>query len=121
MVLSVTLTANGGKGGGSMSARSTAGAATGGAAGTGASNANLIAQAGSPGMNGILDSNSIQVSGAGGSSPMGTGAPGSQTNAAGAAGTGFGAGGAGGTAVQNTTDKAGGAGTAGAWIVYEYT
>ena len=122
LALSVTLTAAGGGGGASMAAASFASYAAGGFAGTGASNANLSTQGNTPGENGSRDSASQQVSGSGGSSPMGSGGQAIfNTSATGNAGTGDGAGGGGGNASSSTADKAGGAGTAGAWIIYEYT
>jgi hypothetical protein len=123
LALSATLTANGGKGGNSMSAASFASMAAGGAAGTGASNANLSTQGNTPGENGIRDSATQQVSGAGGSSPLGSGGTAIfNSSAVGNAGIGDGAGGGGANATDaGNTDRAGGAGTVGVWIIYEYT
>jgi hypothetical protein len=121
-IVSVSVTANGGSGGQSMAAANFASYAAGGAAGTGTSNANLSSQGNTPGENGSRDSATQQCSGSGGSSPLGSGGTAIfNTSAVGNPGLGLGAGGGGANATDaGGVDRAGGAGTAGGWLVFEY-
>lgn len=119
------LTAGGGVGGIGSGA---AGAAprlsgAGSAGGTASGSANLFASRGENGTTEILTVNTIAISGAGGSTLYGSGGIGAATLtvAAGNAGTGFGSGGSGGACIQSQTQRAGGAGTAGLCIIWEYS
>jgi hypothetical protein len=78
-------------------------------------------QAGQPGM-GTIPSGAygFPFGGAGGSSPYGSGGASSNVGSNGLPATGYGAGGAG-ASQQGTVPKVGGAGSAGCWIVREYS
>lgn len=109
-------TANGGVGGSSTAPASSA-TVIGGAGGAAADgDTNIQGQSGGGGMR---SSTTIALPGEGGSTPYGNGARG-KNNAAVNASTGYGAGGAGAASTTGGSDRAGGDGTAGLVIVYEY-
>jgi hypothetical protein len=114
------ITANGGTGGSYTAGSETNKFAAGGAGGTAGSGGDLMV-AGQPGEAGMtFSSATLASSGNGGSSPFGGGGKGRvNATAAGIAGTGYGAGGGGACAIANTAN-AGGAGTAGVIIIWEY-
>lgn len=117
------ITCNAGTGGSSVAAGNTVVQIGGGAGGTATGgDINITGQAGHPG---VRNGNTYQFGGAGGNSPMGFGMGGPQvftaTAIAGKAATGYGAGGGGAAADDSGTDQAGGAGTSGLVIVYEYS
>lgn len=122
-VPSVILSCAGGQGGLSMAAASFASYARGGAAGIGATNANISSNGSSNGDYGARDSASQHIAGGGGSSPLGKGADQIQgVSSNGNAGAGFGAGGGGGNATDaGGANRTGGDGTAGCWIIYEFS
>lgn len=113
-----TYTANGGGGGAGQTAGTAAAIANAGTPGAVGTNGD-INRAGDPGNPGIRMSGTVGVSGAGGSSQFGGAGASLTTAGAGNAGTGYGAGGGGGLSTANTA-RAGGAGTAGIIIIYEY-
>lgn len=119
VVSGVTVTAKGGLGGVGMATGLTLLTVAGGA-GVVPTNGDLNVP-GSPGEHGTRLSGILGNSGGGGSNPLGSGGVGKSvaTGGAGAAGTGFGGGGGGGCSISAAVT--GGAGTAGAMIIDEYT
>lgn len=112
-------TANGGSGGSGMIAESGNRVTSGGAGGTAASGDINIA--GEAGTFGRVSSGWANQDGGGGGSRFGNGGRNNTGGAAtGSAGTGYGAGGSGGYDQAVSVNRAGGAGTAGIVIVYEY-
>ena len=111
----------GGLGGKSMAAGSFASYPEGGAGGAVTNGGNIVATSGVPGRPSNRQSANVISSGAGASSPLGTGGVGVTTTVASNNGTGYGAGGGGACALSTTSDQAGGNGTAGVFIVYEYS
>lgn len=127
VVGATTVTCNGGVGAPVATAATTLKAYPGGAGG-GVSTNGDVNTGGAPGGNGvslIVSSGTaeIQVSGEGGSSPFGGGGAAINTTGAGANGnnaTGFGAGGSG-SCTGASQVRTGGSGTAGCWVVDEYS
>lgn len=111
------VTAGGGGEGIAMATGTAVADAAGGAGGTASGgDMNIV---GAEGGRGTRDSGTIAHSHAGGGGPWGHGAPGVR-NAAGVGATGFGAGGSG-AATSGNTNRAGGAGSSGRIIVWEYS
>lgn len=127
VVGATTVTANGGVGAPVATAATTLKAYPGGAGGAVSTNGDVNG-GGQPGEQGVVlivnaGTTEIQVSGDGGSTIFGGGGVGLNTSGAGAVGnnaTGFGAGG-GGAVTGAAQARAGGNGTAGCWIVDEYS
>jgi hypothetical protein len=113
-----TYTAFGGTGGTGQTAGTALAITAGGAGGVVSTNGDLN-DGGDPGANGIRLSGTVGVSGGGGSSPFGGGGAALSAAGAGNDGTGRGGGGSGALSTANT-NRAGGAGTAGVIIIYEY-
>lgn len=121
IINSVTYTAENGLGGAGMTnAGANFSAAVGGGFQSGSSTGSaVIATAGGGGTSGITDEGlAVAFGGAGGSNPLGYGAPTVSFASAGSNGTGYGAGGGG--AAATSSSLAGGNGTNGVVIVYEY-
>lgn len=112
-----TYTAAGGTGGALMTAGTALAVSNGGAGGLGTNGD--VNGGGSNGDVGIRLSGSVGISGQGGTNGYGAGGSAVAAAGAGVAGAGFGAGGSGGLSTANT-GRAGGNGSAGAIIVYEY-
>lgn len=108
----------GGTGGDSVTASA---AVAGGAGGAGAGSGDDYNVTGQTGQAGYTVTSIAAIPGAGGDSMLGKGGRSATQNGAGAAGTGYGAGGSGAAALNDNTDRAGAAGTAGLVIVYEFT
>jgi hypothetical protein len=114
------ITCNLGTGGSSVAAGNTVVGVAGGAGGT--ATGGDINIAGQTGHAGWRNGNTYQIGGAGGSSQLGQGGAGvAVTTQAGKAASGYGAGGGGACADDAGTDQAGGTGTAGLVVVYEYS
>jgi hypothetical protein len=116
-----TYTVTGGTGAAVGTAATTLTADVGGAGGTVSTNGDLNS-GGQPGANGLvlIATGPIAASGAGGSSPFGSGGVGINAVGNGVAGLGFGAGG-GGSMTGASAVRTGGNGTAGCWVVEEYS
>ncbi len=127
VVGATTYTCLGGKGAPLATASTVVTAYKGGAGGLASTNGDLNSS-GAPGEMGVCilvgaGTTEVQCSGAGGSSPFGGGGAAVNTSGAGTAGisaSGFGAGG-GGACTGASSAKAGGAPTAGCWVVDEYS
>jgi hypothetical protein len=111
----------GGLGGNSMVGSTFASYPEGGAGGAVTNGGNIVSTQGVPGRPSNRQSANVISSGAGASSPLGSGGVGVTTTVASNNGTGYGAGGGGACALSFTSDQAGGDGTAGVFIVYEYS
>jgi hypothetical protein len=112
-----TYTANGGVGGTGQTAGTALAVTLGGA--SGASTNGDVNGGGQNGDNGVRLSSTVGISGAGGTSLYGAGGAALSTAGAGNTATGHGAGGGGALSTANT-NRAGGAGSAGLIIIYEY-
>ena len=117
--LDVTLNLGGGQGGVSQATGTTLTNLVGANGGVVTVGGNILSQSGEPGGPQYRDSGTLGHSGYGGSSPLGAGGAMKVASAAGATATGDGSGGSGGYA-DTATDRAGGDGTKGVIIVYEY-
>jgi hypothetical protein len=118
VVGATTYTVNGGVGGPGMLTGVTLILAAGGAGATVSTNGDLN-DGGAPGGHSERHSGLLGVSGRGAPSKFGSGGVGAIVNGVGSPGKGYGAGGGGGTAVSAA--QTGGVGTAGCWVVDEYT
>lgn len=117
----VTMSVPGGSGGTNTVASTVASILPGAAGGTAASNVDF-GMAGQAGGLAIRLSGTVAASENGGSSPLGAGGLATALSAgAGNAGTGFGSGGSGGLTLNGSAAVAGGAGTQGLLIVWEFT
>jgi hypothetical protein len=115
-----TYTAPGGGGGsGSTSVAATALFIAGGS-GASIGTSGDVNSAGQPGGNGMRLSGTAVASGMGGSTAYGGGGASRITTGVGMAGTGYGSGGGGAAAIGNVSGQAGGSGSAGVIIIYEY-
>lgn len=115
---SVNITAGGGEGGDGMTATTGSGNGPGGTTGTATGgDLNLVGQ---EGQRGLITVGTISSPGLGGSSSRGGGGRNSGNNADGFDGTGYGAGGGGAIAVNDATNRAGGAGTGGIIEIWEF-
>lgn len=121
IVGATTYTAKGGTGAPVATAVTTLSSYVGGAGGTVSTNGDLNS-GGQPGQNGHITvvATPVGASGAGGSSPFGTGGIGVSAAGNGVNATGFGAGG-GGALTGASAVRTGGNGTAGCWVVDEYS
>lgn len=115
-----TITAKGGTGGVGMTANTTIASAQGGTGG-GVSTSGDINGSGAPANFGLRTSGLIATGGNGGSSFFGGGGLGSNAPGAGADGVGHGGGGAGAVVTNASSAVAGGVGSAGQTVVYEYS
>lgn len=116
---SSSITSGGGVGGVGATAGTTVAYVSGGAGG--ASTGILITAGGAPGVRGSRATGLIGASGAGGSSHFGGGAVGLTAAAAGTAARSYGSGGSGGLVLNNSGAVAGGAGSVGIVIVWNYS
>lgn len=115
----VTLTAKGGTGGSFTGSSASAQICAGGASQGGSSAGDILVPA-EPGVPGFTQSGTLGESGQGGNSFMGSGGASKIAQGAGNAGAGFGAGGSGALSINAGGAVAGGAGSAGLIVVYEY-